>query len=126
MKLYAEIESFLSSYFESLYTQDLELLDSVFLSDSILFSQLDDETIIRPFDQYREIVENRESPESMDDPREEKITMIDILSERMAVARVELRLFDNIMVDHLSLLKTDKGWKIAAKTFTKLRSADTI
>lgn len=102
------------------------LLDNVFLGESILFSKLDDETIVRPFNQYRQIVENRKSPKSMEHPREEKITMIDILSERMAIARVELRLFDNIMVDHLRLLKTDKGWRVAAKTFTKLKTVDTI
>lgn len=124
MNIYTDLENFLASYFECLYSQNLELLDNVFLGESVLFSQTDDGTIVRPFHEYRYMVENRQSPQSLDHPRSEKITMIDILSDHMALARVELRLFDSIMIDHLCLLKTEHGWKIAAKTFTKLRSVD--
>ncbi|NAW97901.1 nuclear transport factor 2 family protein [Vibrio sp. V23_P3S9T160] len=119
MSIHSEISQFLDSYFEALYTQDLALLDKVFLDESVLFSQTDNETIVRPFSLYRDIVENRASPESMAQPRDEEVTMIDILSDNMALARVRLRLFDSIMLDHLCLLKTATGWKIAAKTFTR-------
>ena len=39
------------------------------------------------------------------------------------MAKVQLRLFDNIMVDHLNLMKVDGRWTIMAKHFSRLRSA---
>ena len=123
MSIHAEIETFLSDYFEVLYTQDLDLFGRVFLPESVLYSQADGVTTVRPFSVYRDILANRASPESLGQPRHEEVKMIDILSPEMALVRVQLRLFDSIMADHLCLLHTDKGWRIAAKTYTRVGPA---
>ncbi|HYE52861.1 MAG TPA: nuclear transport factor 2 family protein [Azospirillaceae bacterium] len=118
-----EIAHFLSDYFEALYTQDLPIFDRVFHPNSTLYSQQDGETVIRPFAEYREMVVNRSSPASRGQPRSETVLMVDMLSDSMAVARVRLRLFDNIMEDHLNLVRTAEGWRIVAKTFTRVGPA---
>jgi len=43
--------------------------------------------------------------------------MVDLLSPTMAVVKVRLRLFDNIMEDHLNLMKHDGRWMIYAKHY---------
>jgi hypothetical protein len=43
--------------------------------------------------------------------------MLDILSDEMALVKVQLRLFDNIMVDYLNLMKIDGHWIIVSKHF---------
>jgi hypothetical protein len=123
MSIHAEIETFLSDYFEVLYTQDLDLFGRVFLPESVLYSQADGVTTVRPISVYRDILAHSASPESLGQPRHEEVKMIDILSPEMALVRVQLRLFDSIMADHLCLLHTDKGWRIAAKTYTRVGPA---
>lgn len=123
MGIHAEIEAFLADYFDVLYTQDLDLFARVFLADSVLYSKSDSVTTVRPYAVYKDILANRESPQSHGHPRAEEIQMIDVLSADMAVARVQLRLFGSVMADHLCLLRTTDGWRIAAKTFTRVGPA---
>jgi hypothetical protein len=118
-----EIRAFLSDYFDVLQNQDMSLFDKVFHQDCVLYSTQDDLTVVRPFKAYREMVQGRASPASINAPRQDTILMLDVLSDEMALAKVQLRLFDNIMVDHLNLMKVDGRWTIMAKHFSRLRSA---
>ena len=115
-----DLQAFFSDYFEALHTQDLALFDRVFDPAATLYSRQDGATVVRPLAEYREIVRNRASPASLAQPRSESVLMIDMLSDAMAVARVRLRLFDNIMEDHLNIIRVDDGWRIIAKTFTRV------
>ena len=118
-----ELEAFLSDYFEALYTQDLAIFDRVFHPQATLYSRQDGATVVRPVGEYRQIVMNRASPASRGQPREEKVLMVDLLSDCMSLAKVRLRLFDSIMEDHLNMIRTDDGWRIIAKTFTRAGAA---
>jgi hypothetical protein len=72
--------------------------------------------------QYREIVRQRQSPQSKGAPRQEEVLMVDLLSPTMAVAKVRLRLFDNIMEDHLNLMKHEGRWMVYAKHYYRAAS----
>jgi hypothetical protein len=48
--------------------------------------------------------------------------MVDLLSPTMAVAKVRLRLFDNIMEDHLNLMKHEGRWMVYAKHYYRAAS----
>ena len=119
----AAIETFLHDYFDALHTQKPCVFGRVFHPHATLYSQQDGVTTIRPLSEYREIVANRASPASLGQPRDEHVLMVDKLSDSMAVARVRLRLFDNIMEDHLNLIQTDEGWRVIAKTYTRVGPA---
>jgi hypothetical protein len=112
-----EIRAFLSDYFDVLQNQDMSLFDKVFHQDCVLYSTQDDLTVARPFKAYREMVQGRASPASINAPRQDTILMLDVLSDEMALAKVQLRLFDNIMVDYLNLMKVKGRWTIVAKHF---------
>ena len=118
-----EIRAFLTDYFEVLQTQDMELFDRVFHQDCVLYSQQDDALVVRPFAAYRSMVQGRQSPASKGAPRAENVLLIDFLSPTMVVAKVRLRLFDNIMEDHLNLMKHGGRWMIYAKHFYRAGSA---
>lgn len=111
------IKEFLASYFEVLQTQDLALFDQVFHSGCVLYSQQNGNTIVRPLDEYRRMVEGRQSPQSRGFPRQDEILTIDLLSPEMALVKVRLQLFDSIMADYLNLMKIDGQWRIVAKLF---------
>jgi hypothetical protein len=112
-----EIQAFLDDYFEVLQTQDMALFDRVFHPSAVLYSAQDGAVVVRPMPAYREIVQQRLSPQSKGAPRQEEVLMVDLLSPTMAVVKVRLRLFDNIMEDHLNLMKHDGRWMIYAKHY---------
>lgn len=118
-----EINEFLRVYFDVLQTQDMEVFDRVFHRDCVLYSQQDGVLVVRPFEVYRKMVEWRQSPAAGGYPRDEQVLMIDVLSPSMAMAKVRLRLFDNIMEDHLNLMKHEGQWMIYAKHFYRAGSA---
>ncbi len=117
-----EISVFLKDYFAVLQNQDLALFDKVFHKDCVLYAQQDSTTTVRPFSEYRKMVQGRDSPVSGGFPRHEEILLIDVLSPDMALAKVRLRLFDNIMEDHLNLMKVHGQWMIFAKHFHRAGS----
>ena len=121
--LIKEIQTFLEAYFEVLQTQDIALFDRVFHKDCVLYSQQDGTLVVRPFLAYREMVQGRASPASGGHPRNEEILLVDFLSPTMAIAKVRLRLFNNIMEDHLNLMKHEGQWMIYAKHFYRVGSA---
>ncbi|MBU3648201.1 MAG: nuclear transport factor 2 family protein, partial [Limnohabitans sp.] len=88
-----------------------------------LYSVQDGQRIVRPFAVYRDIVKNREAPAIGGYPRKEEVLMLDVLSPTMVTVKVRLRLFDNIMEDHLNLMKHEDRWMIYAKHFYRVGSA---
>lgn len=118
----ADIQAFLNDYFDVLQDQDLAKFDRVFHPGCVLYSAQDGAVVVRPFAQYRAMVQQRQSPQSLKSPRRDEILSIDVLSPEMAMAKVRLRLFDNIMEDYLNLLKVDGKWTIVAKLFHRAAS----
>ena len=118
-----ELRAFLNDYFEVLQTQDMALFDRVFHQDCVLYSAQDGQLVVRPYAVYREMVQGRKSPASGGYPRDEQVLMMDVLSPTMATVKVRLRLFDNIMEDHLNLMHHEGRWRVYAKHFTRAGSA---
>ncbi|QLG95909.1 nuclear transport factor 2 family protein [Pseudomonas yamanorum] len=115
-----EIQSMLKEYFDVLQTQDLNKFDQVFHPGSVLYSAQDLQVTVRPFAEYRAMVQGRKSPQEGDFARLDEVLMIDVMSAEMAMVKVRLRLFDNIMVDYLNLMKVDGRWTVFAKLFHKV------
>lgn len=118
-----EIRAMLERYFEVLQTQDLNEFDKVFNANSVLYSAQDNNFVVRPFQEYREMVKNRKSPVELGSGRKDEIVFLDILSNEMAFAKVRLQLFDSIMVDYLNIVKVDGNWSIVSKLFYREGSA---
>ena len=114
------IEAMLSDYFDAMHTQDMEKFDRVFHKDVVLYSAQTGELNIRPYAIYREAVVNRESPESKGEARDEKILMIDEISDTAALAKVQLEMFGGVMQDYLSLIHIDGRWQIISKIWERV------
>ncbi|QXQ18467.1 nuclear transport factor 2 family protein [Pseudomonas tolaasii] len=114
-----EIQAFLKDYFSVLQTQDLKAFDQVFHRGCMLYSAQNADVVVRPFDEYRTMVEGRQSPQESGFPQLDEVLMIDVMSPQIAIAKVRLRLFNNVMVDYLNLMKVEGRWMIFAKLFHK-------
>jgi hypothetical protein len=115
-----EIRITLANYFEAMYSQDMEKFDSVFHPSVTLYSAQGNELVLRPHALYRNQVLNRQSPKELGNPRSDQVLMIDVMSESMALAKVQLQMFGGIMQDYLNLVKIDGHWWIIAKLYEKV------
>lgn len=114
------IEAMLYDYFDAMHTQDMEKFDRVFHKDVVLYSAQTGELNIRPYVIYREAVVNRESPQSKGEARNEKIIMIDEISDTAALAKVQLEMFGGVMQDYLNLIHIDGRWQIISKIWERV------
>ena len=114
------IEAMLSDYFDAMHTQDMDKFDRVFHKDVVLYSAQTGELNRRPYDVYREAVVNRESPQSKGEARNEKIIMIDEISDTAALAKVQLEMFGGVMQDYLNLIHIDGRWQIISKIWERV------
>ena len=114
------IEAMLSDYFDAMHTQDMEKFDRVFHKDVVLYSAQTGELNRRPYDVYREAVVNRESPQSKGEARNDKIIMIDEISDTAALAKVQLEMFGGVMQDYLNLIHIDGRWQIISKIWERV------
>lgn len=110
----------LAEYFDVMHTQDMEKFDRVFNENVVLYSAQTGELNIRPYAVYREAVVNRESPQSKGEARNDKILMIDEISDTAALAKVQLEMFGGVMQDYLSLIFINGKWQIISKIWERV------
>ena len=111
------IESQLQLYFDGLYHSDTQRLQQVFHPQAIYACVVDGQLLHYTMDQYFPIVDQRPSPASRAQPRQDRIISIEILGATTAVARVECAIAPKQFQDVLSFLYLDGRWQIMAKVF---------
>ena len=111
------IESQLQLYFDGLYHSDTQRLRQVFHPQAIYACVVDGQLLHYTMDQYFPIVDQRPSPASRAQPRQDRIILIEILGATTAVARVECAIAPKQFQDVLSFLYLDGRWQIIAKVF---------
>jgi len=115
-----EIKKVIQAYFDTGYAADGEGMAEVFHDVAHLYSCGADGSLINwDKDFFVNIVGSSEPGESEHGyPRYDEILSIDFTGENTAVARVKVRVKDNIYTDILSFLRLDGKWGIIAKVFT--------
>jgi Putative lumazine-binding len=118
-----EIQSFIDDYFEVIHAQDMELFDRVFHSSCCLYSAQGGELVVRPYAVYRDQVANRQSPKELGNPRNDKVLMVDQLSDNLALVKVQLEMFGGVMQDYLNIVYLDGQWVVMAKMYERVGDA---
>jgi len=113
-------------YFEALYMCNVDLLDRVFHPASSLFDADAGAIFIDPITHYRQTIANRVSPASLGQVRQDEILFIDHLSDNAAMAKVRLRIHQNIFVDHLCYARSGECWQIVAKLWHLERTIEDL
>lgn len=110
---YLEIEKTITNYFEGRKNADLTQLKNAFSEHAKLYTTLNNTDEIIPFDSYLSKVKS--------DGIQKVATQIlngDITND-IANFKTEFKYSDASYTDYLTLIKTQNGWKIMSKTFTK-------
>jgi len=117
------IQKLLSDYFDVMHHQDMAIFDKVFHKNCALYSTQTGELSLRPYDVYREVVANRQSPASLGNARRDKVLMFDQVSPTLALVKVQLEMFGGVMQDYLNIVFLDGQWWIMAKMWERVGDA---
>ncbi|MFM1957449.1 MAG: hypothetical protein RLZ41_848 [Actinomycetota bacterium] len=118
------IQKLLSDYFDVMHHQDMAVFDKVFHKNCALYSTQTGELSLRPYDVYREVVANRESPASLGNARRDKVLMFDQVSPTLALVKVQLEMFGGVMQDYLNIVFIDGQWWILAKMWERVGDSE--
>jgi hypothetical protein len=118
------IKKLLSDYFDVMHHQDMSVFDNVFHKNCALYSTQTGELSLRPYDVYRDVVANRESPSSLGNARRDKVLMFDQVSATLALVKVQLEMFGGVMQDYLNIVYLDGQWWIMAKMWERVGDAE--
>ena len=105
------------SYFDLMYDCDTSRLGDVFYRSSHLHGFRDGKMVSWSMETYREILNRRQSPKSLDSPREDEVLLVDFASTTQALVKVRVRLSAMVFVDHLTWHRIDGKWLITSKGF---------
>ena len=105
------------AYFDLMYDCDTSRLDDVFYRSSHLHGFRDGKMVSWSMETYREILNRRQSPKSLDSPREDDVLLVDFASTTQALVKVRVRLSAMVFVDHLTWHQIDGKWLITSKGF---------
>ena len=112
------IHTCISDYFDALYTGDTALLmGKVFHPNAHLYAaDMNGAFVDWPMDEFKAIIDGRQSPQANGADRDERIVMIDEAGPDTVMVKVEVLVGTREFVDYLSLLKFDGTWRIISKT----------
>jgi hypothetical protein len=118
------IKKLLSDYFDVMHHQDMDVFDKVFHKSCALYSTQTGELSLRPYDVYREVVANRESPARLGNARRDQVLMFDQVSPTLALVKVQLEMFGGVMQDYLNIVFIDGQWWILAKMWERVGDSE--
>jgi hypothetical protein len=113
----ASLVQAVQTYFDLMYDCDTSRFDRVFRSTVQLHGFRDGQMMVWPARTYRDILDKRQSPKSLNAPRADEILMIDFVSDEMAFVKVRVRMAALVMVDYLTWHRIDGRWLITSKGF---------
>jgi hypothetical protein len=107
----------LNDYFDGLYHSDTRLLANVFHPNALYATATEGELLCLDMAKYFPIVDNRPSPASRNEVRNDRVISIEFAGPVTALARVECSLDSKFFTDLLTMIHLDGRWQIIAKVF---------
>jgi hypothetical protein len=107
----------LQKYLDLMYDCDTSRFDDVFYPSANLHGFRDGNMAAWPAETYRDILNKRQSPKSINAPRNDEIMLVDFASTTQALVKVRVRISAMVFVDHLTWHRIDGKWLITSKGF---------
>jgi len=113
----AQIEELTQKYCDLLYFGDVDLIPVCFHAEAAVSNVDGDDRIVIDMAGFHDRIRNRQSPASIEEPRDDVVHLIEIFSPTTALVKVEVSILHDRFYDYLTLMKTDGTWKIISKVF---------
>jgi len=101
-------------YFKGIYEGDLNLLNQIYNQGTLLFGDVKGQLYAKTLDQYLDGVKKRQSPKDSGKPFKGEILSIKAVNS-IAIAELEVKMYDINYYEFLSLHKLDGRWLIVNK-----------
>jgi hypothetical protein len=114
---WADLSQALQKYFDLMYDCDTSRFDQVFRPTVQLHGFRDGQMVMWSASTYRDILDKRQSPKSLNAPRADEILLMDFASATQALVKVRVRIGSMVFVDYLTWHCIDGEWLITSKGF---------
>ena len=114
---YESLMEALQKYLDLLYDCDTSRFNDVFVSTIHLHGFRDGELKSWSAEVYTDVLNKRQSPKSLNAPREEEVLLVDFASETQALVKVRVRVAAMMFVDYLTWHRINGKWLITSKGF---------
>ena len=104
-------------YFKGIYEGNLDLLNQVLNTGTLLFGDVKGQPYAKTLDQYLDGVKNRQSPKDSGKPFKGEIISIKLVNS-IAIAEVKVKMYDFNYYEFLSFHKLNNRWLIVNKMIT--------
>jgi hypothetical protein len=104
-------------YFKGIYEGNVNTLGNILNPGTLLFGDVKGQPYAKTLDQYLDGVKNRQSPKDSGKPFKGTIISIDVVNS-IAVAKVQVKMYDFNYDEFLSFHKIDNQWMIVNKMIT--------
>jgi hypothetical protein len=101
-------------YFKGIYEGNLDLLNHVYYTGTLLFGDVKGQPYAKTLDQYLDGVKNRQSPKDSGKPFKGEIISVKVVNT-IAIAGVKVKMYDFNYHEYLSFHKLDGRWLIVNK-----------
>ncbi len=104
-------------YFDLMYDCDTSRFGEVFLPTVNLHGFRDGKMQAWPAGVYIDVLNKRQSPKSLNAPRDNEILLVDFASRTQALVKARVRVANMMFIDHLIYHRIDGTWLITSKGF---------
>jgi hypothetical protein len=101
-------------YFKGIYEGDINTLEKIFNTGTLLFGDVKGQPYAKTLDQYLDGVGHRQSPKDSGKPFKGDIISIDVVNS-IAMAKVHVKMYEFNYEEFLSFHKIDGQWLIVNK-----------
>ena len=119
-----EIRDLMARYFDGLYHSDSKTLRTVFHPNLSYVNATTGNHEFMGLDAYMTRIDNRTSPASRGDPREEVIESIKLNGNQMGLVEVRMTMLGRNYEDLLTLIHDGNDWKVLTKVFSHMERED--
>jgi hypothetical protein len=117
----AAIASILTDiYFKGIYEGNVDLLKNAYYENTLLFGDVQGKPYFKTLAQYLDGVKNRQSPKDSGKPFSGDIIAIEVVNS-IAVAKVQVKMYDFNYAELLSFHKFDDKWLIVNKMISDVQ-----
>jgi Putative lumazine-binding len=106
-------------YFKGIYEGNLDLLNQVYNTGTLLFGDVKGQPYAKNLDQYLDGVKNRKSPKDSGKPFKGEIISVKIVNS-IAIAEVKVKMYDFNYHEFLSFHKLNNKWLIVNKMISDI------
>jgi hypothetical protein len=106
-------------YFKGIYEGNLELLNQIYYTGTLLFGDVKGQPYAKTLDQYLDGVRNRQSPKDSGKPFKGEVLSVSV-DNSIAIAVVKVKMYDFNYHEFLSFHRLNGKWLIVNKMITDI------